>query len=128
MKNAKEKVVIYVKGYCPFCKKAKALLDEKGVKYEEIDVTDNPNFLRQGMLEYGIKVGPHDKITVPQIFITDKDGKQIHIKGNDELQRLNKEGKLDDMLNHNDGQVDVMIHTDNNIEHEECTTHNDDLI
>lgn len=128
MKNAKEKVVIYVKGYCTFCKKAKALLDSKGVEYEEIDVTYNPSLLRQGMLEHGIKIAPHDRITVPQIFITDQNGNQIHIKGNDELQRLNKEGKLDDMLNHNDGQVDVMIHTDNNIEHEECTAHNDDLI
>lgn len=128
MKNTKEKIVIYIKGYCPHCKQAKELLDEKGVKYEEIDVTNDPSLLRKAMLERGVKIAPHDRITVPQIFITDQDGNQIHIKGNDELQRLNKEGKLDDMLNNNDGQVDVMIHTDNNIEHEECTTHNDDLI
>ena len=86
MKHSKQKVVIYIKQGCLHCKSAKKLLEKKGVQYEEIDVVKNPDLFSEIKSEYNVK-------TVPQIFINEK-----HIGGNDKLQKLNNEGKLDDML------------------------------
>ena len=79
-------VLIYTKDYCPYCKRAKQLLDEKGVKYTEIDVT-NDEAKQQEMVE---KSG---RMTVPEIFI---DGK--HIGGCDDLYELEEQGKLNGLL------------------------------
>jgi glutaredoxin 3 len=80
------RVVIYTTSYCPFCFRAKSLLRSKNVTFEEIDVTDDPE--RRAEME---KLSARH--TVPQIFI---DGKPIG--GFDDAQRLDRSGKLDEML------------------------------
>lgn len=79
-------VEIYTSAFCPFCHRAKRLLDEKGVRYNEVDVT----FDRSRRAEMAAKAG---RTTVPQIWI---DGK--HIGGSEELYALEREGRLDGML------------------------------
>ncbi|MCW8915091.1 MAG: glutaredoxin 3 [Magnetovibrio sp.] len=80
------KVEIYTTPICPFCVRAKALLDKKGVSYEEIDVLRDRS-KRQEMQE---RSGGH---TVPQIFI---DGKAIG--GCDDMFELDFDDELDPML------------------------------
>lgn len=80
-------VVVYSSPFCPYCSRAKRLLDEKGVTYEEIDVISNPARRRE-MAERAA-----GRNTVPQIFI---DGKGIG--GCDDLYALDRAGKLDPML------------------------------
>tara|TARA_B100000212_G_scaffold43912_1_gene28281 strand:- start:1001 stop:1276 length:276 start_codon:yes stop_codon:yes gene_type:complete len=81
------KVEIYSSIWCPFCYRAKRLLEQKGVDYKEIEVSDNPN-LKSEMLSRS-----DGRYTVPQIFI---DGKGIG--GSDELVALDQKGKLDSIL------------------------------
>jgi glutaredoxin 3 len=80
-------VEIYTTTYCPFCDRAKALLRRKKVKFEEIDVTDEPE-LREAMVE---RAG--GRRTVPQIFI---DGRAIG--GYQELKALDDCDQLDGLL------------------------------
>jgi len=79
-------VKIYTTPICPYCHRAKRLLDTKGVPYEEIDVSSD-DLARMNLAE---RTG---KRTVPQIFI----GEQ-HVGGSDELLALDREGKLDSLL------------------------------
>ena len=80
-------VEIYTKEYCGYCARAKALLRDKGVSFEEYDITmGGPK--RAEMIERS-KGG----MTVPQIFI---DGK--HVGGSDDLAALDRAGKLDPLL------------------------------
>ncbi|MCW9053589.1 MAG: glutaredoxin 3 [Motiliproteus sp.] len=79
-------VVLYGTLYCPYCIRAKALLERKQVPFEEIRVDLDPR-KRMEMMEKG---GGH---TVPQIFI---DG--MSIGGCDELHSLEYTGELDPML------------------------------
>ncbi len=81
------KVEIYYWTTCPYCAKARQLLDRKGVDYERHDITGDEK-ARQTMIKRtgGAK-------SVPQIFI---DGE--HVGGCDDLHALEDEGKLDDML------------------------------
>lgn len=81
------KVQVYTTTYCPFCVRAKSLLKSKGVAFEEIDVSDDPE-LREKMVEMA-----GGRRTVPEIFI---DGKIIG--GYDELRALDQAGKLDALL------------------------------
>ena len=80
------KVQIYSTDWCPYCNAAKSLLEDKGVPYEEIDVTE-PS-LRHAMVERA-----HGRRTVPQIFIGD-----LHVGGYDDLSRLERRGELDPLL------------------------------
>lgn len=81
------KVEIYTKAFCGFCYRAKALLDDKGVPYEEYDITmGGPK--RTEMLERA-----PGRMTVPQIFIDDR-----HIGGCDDLFALDGRGALDPLL------------------------------
>jgi glutaredoxin 3 len=73
--------------WCPFCHRAKRLLQSKGVGFEEYDVDANP-MLRQEMTA---RAG--GRRTVPQIFIDD-----LHVGGSDELVTLEREGRLSGML------------------------------
>ncbi len=59
------KIVIYTTQYCPYCMQAKRLLNRKGVSFEEIDVSNNPE-LRRHMVEQA-----GGRMTVPQIFVND---------------------------------------------------------
>ncbi|MCB1644939.1 MAG: glutaredoxin 3 [Pseudomonadales bacterium] len=79
-------VVMYTTRFCPFCIRAKALLDSKGVPYRDIAVDSQPE-LRREMME---KSGRH---TVPQIWIGDQ-----HVGGCDELMSLERRGLLDQAL------------------------------
>jgi glutaredoxin 3 len=79
-------VVIYTTPYCPFCWRAKGLLEKKSVEYEEIDVSADAE-ARRRMME---RAGGH---TVPQIFIGER-----HVGGCDELYELDFDGELDTML------------------------------
>jgi glutaredoxin 3 len=80
------KVEIYTKYMCPFCFRAKLLLEKKGVDYAEFDAAGGP--LRDEMLARS-----NGASTVPQIFI---DG--MHVGGCDDLHALDNAGKLDAML------------------------------
>lgn len=81
------KVEIYTTSLCPFCWRAKRLLDAKGVSYTEYDLWSQQG--RRGeMLERA--EGRH---TVPQIFIDDRG-----IGGSDDLIRLDQTGELDRLL------------------------------
>ena len=79
-------VTIYSSPFCGFCHAAKRLLTQKGVSFDEIDVTTQPG-ARQEMME---KAGRH---TVPQIWIG-----ETHVGGCDDLFDLDRAGKLDPML------------------------------
>jgi glutaredoxin 3 len=81
------KITLYTKAFCPYCHRAKALLDAKGVAYDDHDLTmGGPNRAEMVQRSGG-------RTTVPQIFI---DG--AHIGGCDELMALDRDGRLDPML------------------------------
>lgn len=80
-------VTIYTKVYCPYCVRAKALLDQKGVSFNEIKIDEQPE-LRPEMIE---RAG--GRTTVPQIFINNQ-----HVGGCDDLYALDAQGKLDTLL------------------------------
>ena len=82
-----KKVEIYTWTYCPFCIRAKALLDKKGVDYENY-VIDGDEEARDIMAERS-----NGKRSLPQIFIGDR-----HIGGCDDLYALEKQGELDSLL------------------------------
>lgn len=80
-------IVIYTTELCPCCRRAKKLLRDKGLEFEEIAVDYDPE-LRAEMVKRanGLR-------TVPQIFFGDR-----HIGGSDELHALNAKGELDPLL------------------------------
>ena len=80
-------VKIYSSDYCPFCSRAKALLQQRGVTdYEEIVVDGRPE-LRAHMTKIT------GRTSVPQIFIGD-----THVGGCDDLHALDRQGGLVPML------------------------------
>jgi glutaredoxin 3 len=80
-------VEIYTTPFCPYCYRAKSVLDKKNVQYREIDVMMAPT-KRSEMRERSGGVN-----TVPQIFV---DG--THIGGSDQLLELERDGDLDSLL------------------------------
>jgi len=80
------KVVVYSTTYCPYCVRAKQLLERKGVEYKEIMVDTDPN-LMQEMIERS------QRRSVPQIFIGEQG-----VGGFDDLAQLEAIGKLDNLL------------------------------
>ena len=82
------KVEIYTWSTCPFCRRAKQLLDRKQIEYTEY-VIDGNEQARDAM----VKRGSDGKRSVPQIFIND-----VHVGGSDALYQLEAEGKLDTLL------------------------------
>ena len=81
------RVEIYTKAFCPYCWRAKALLDGKGVEYEEISV-DCGGEQKQVMVQRA-----KGRTTVPQIFIGG-----VHVGGCDDLMALDRAGRLDPLL------------------------------
>ena len=79
-------VTVYTTRWCPFCLRAKALLNGKGVAFEEIPVDGNPS-LRAEMAAMARAT------SVPQIWIGDQ-----HVGGCDELYGLERRQQLDSML------------------------------
>jgi len=81
-----KKVEIYTSAFCGHCHRAKVLLQQKGVKFREVDVTVTPG----GRTELEKRAR---RCTLPQVFI---DGKPIG--GSDDLLALDLAGELDKLL------------------------------
>jgi glutaredoxin 3 len=79
-------VKVYTKSFCPYCVRAKALLDRKGVAYEEIDA-EHDDALRTWLVEAS------GQRTVPQIFVGDRS-----LGGFSDIDALDRQGKLDALL------------------------------
>jgi glutaredoxin 3 len=79
-------VTVYVSDWCPYCQRAKSLLNQKQVVINEINVEEDPK-LREEM------IARSDRRTVPQIFIGDK-----HVGGCDDLYALDRSGELDRLI------------------------------
>ncbi|GAA5103286.1 glutaredoxin 3 [Bartonella jaculi] len=80
-----KEITLYTRPNCPYCTKARALLDKKGVKYTDIDASTS---LRQEMVQRA-----NGRNTFPQIFIGD-----YHVGGCDDLYALDAAGKLNPLL------------------------------
>ena len=81
------RVEIYTKFFCPYCTRAKRLLEVRGAAYEEYDITmGGPK--RAEMIQRA-----NGRTTVPQIFIDDR-----HVGGSDELHELDRDGRLEPLL------------------------------
>lgn len=85
--GARPRVVMYATDWCPYCARARRLLEDKGVPFEEIDVEMRPG-ARAEMIERS-----GGRSTVPQIFIGD-----THVGGSDDLLALDDSGGLDRLL------------------------------
>lgn len=79
-------IEIYTKATCPFCHRAKALLNSKGASFQELPI-DGDAAKREVMIERS------GRTTVPQIFIDSQ-----HIGGCDDLYALDARGGLDSLL------------------------------
>ena len=79
-------VVVYARAWCPYCIRAKALLEQKQVKFEDIDLDKDPARREEMIARSG-------RFTVPQIFIGDH-----HVGGCDDLMALERRGELDPLL------------------------------
>ena len=80
-------ITMYSTRFCPYCMRARFLLDSKAVTYTDIGVDSRPDLRREMMDKSGRR-------TVPQIWIGER-----HIGGYDELARLEQQGKLDQLPN-----------------------------
>ena len=80
-------VTIYTKPFCPYCARALALLQEKGVEFTEIEAAFDPA-KKQEMVQRS-----NGRMTFPQIFIGDR-----HIGGSDDMTALDERGELDPLL------------------------------
>ncbi|HTN54418.1 MAG TPA: glutaredoxin 3 [Anaeromyxobacter sp.] len=83
---AAPKITVYTKQNCPFCVRAKRLLDRKGVAFEEISV-EGKDELRTWLVEHT------GQMTVPQIFAGERS-----LGGYSDLDALDREGRLDPIL------------------------------
>jgi glutaredoxin 3 len=79
-------VTIYTRQLCGYCTAAKRLLQSKGVAFQEIDASFEPNKRREMMARSG-------RATFPQIFIGER-----HVGGCDDLFALDRSGELDRIL------------------------------
>jgi glutaredoxin 3 len=79
-------VTIYTKPYCSYCFRAVALLEKKGIPFTEIEAGFDPE-KRAEMVERS------GRTTFPQIFVDDR-----HIGGCDDMMALEREGRLDPLL------------------------------
>jgi glutaredoxin 3 len=80
-------IVIYCSGFCPYCERARALLERKGVTFEEVRIDQEPK--RRAEMEE--RAG--GRTSVPQIFFGDR-----HIGGFDDMAALENAGELDALL------------------------------
>ena len=81
------RATVYTSLYCPYCDRAKRLLTEKLVDFDEIDVT------RQSGLREELRIRSGGRTTVPQIWVGN-----THVGGCDDLYDLERRGKLDALL------------------------------
>jgi len=80
-------VTLYTKTYCGYSKRAKEFLSERGVEFDDIDVTEDGSRFAEMVKRSG------GRTTVPQIFIADR-----HVGGFTELVSLQESGELDALL------------------------------
>lgn len=86
-----KQVTIYTLNYCPYCKKAKTILRDKNISFDEIDVTADEDVQSKKIAE---KFKITGEVTFPQIII----GKD-RIGGCSDLEQLIKENRLNKLLN-----------------------------
>lgn len=79
-------ITMYMTGWCPYCTRARALLEKKGLEFQAIDVDETDGMRAEMIARSGRR-------TVPQIFIGDR-----HIGGCDELVALDESGGLDGLI------------------------------
>jgi glutaredoxin 3 len=79
-------VTVYTSDWCPYCQRAKGLLIQKNVIFNEINVEEDAKFREQ-------MIARSNRRTVPQIFIGDK-----HVGGCDDLFELDRSGELDRLI------------------------------
>ncbi|MGE4594747.1 MAG: glutaredoxin 3 [Gammaproteobacteria bacterium] len=79
--------IMYTSDYCPFCRMAYQLLDEKGVVYKKISVDENPDIWQEIYQKTG-------RSTVPQIYINGQ-----YIGGYDDLSTADRSGELSSIIN-----------------------------
>jgi glutaredoxin 3 len=79
-------VTLYTTRFCPYCIRARELLDAKAVSYREIAVDGDPGLRQEMMARSGRR-------TVPQIWVGER-----HIGGFDDLWMLERQGQLDELL------------------------------
>lgn len=77
-------VTIYTKNYCPFCIKAKGILNSAKIPFTEVDITNNPEKIDELSEKSGFR-------TVPQIYVDDN-----CLGGCSDIEKLQAEGKLID--------------------------------
>lgn len=82
----KPEVLLYVTSWCPYCRRAKALLTKKGLAFTEVDIEASAED-RKAMIDVS------GRSTVPQIFING-----THVGGFDDLFELDAKGMLDKLL------------------------------
>ena len=80
-------VTVYSTNMCPYCVRAKQLLERKGIEYTEVNLSTEAPEVRVELMQRT------KHRTVPQIFIKDQ-----FIGGFDQLYALEREGKLDELL------------------------------
>jgi glutaredoxin 3 len=85
-------ITVYSTGWCPYCQRAKALLNSKQLVFNEIDVDEDPKSRQEMTTRSGRR-------TVPQIFIGER-----HVGGCDDLIALEERGELDQLVSNLSGQ------------------------
>lgn len=78
--------MMYSTRFCPYCVRARQLLDSKQVSYTDINVENRPELRREMMARSG-------RHTVPQIWVGEE-----HVGGYDDLALLERRGRLDELL------------------------------
>lgn len=86
-------VTVYSKDWCPYCKAAKQLLNQKGIDFDEIDITND--LAREG--EMRKRTG---RTSVPQIYVGD-----VHVGGFDDLTHSSRTGELALLLESESAQI-----------------------
>ena len=79
-------VIVYTKNMCPYCVRAKALLDKRGIAYEEINLSSDPDRLMALVEETGM-------MTLPQVMINGK-----LLGGYDETAAADRSGQLAELI------------------------------
>ncbi len=80
-------IEIYTQDWCPYCSRAKRILESKGARFHEIDAPNGSEARRESVRRSG------GGTSVPQIFIAGR-----HIGGCDDLEALDRAGKLEALL------------------------------
>lgn len=80
-------IIMYSTRFCPYCVRARMLLEKKGVEFTDIRVDSEPHLREEMVMRAG------GSSSVPQIFINEE-----HVGGCDDLYELEFEGQLDKIL------------------------------